>query len=329
LANVYFKGKKCEALESESVLQVLNRHNIPVPYSCQSGICQTCILRCLNGDLPGESQKGIKDTLKAQGYFLSCVCKPSQDIEVDYPKVSEIYGRAVVREKSPLSETITRVILEPATPLYYHAGQFINIRRHDGLIRSYSIASLPQEDKCIELHIKIMNGGDMSNWIADDMKVGDEIDIQGPNGSCFYLSGQPDQNLLLLSTGSGLAPLIGIIRDAINSKHEGTIYLYHGGATMNDMYLHDYLEELKNLHSNFKYIPVLDSEDNQNGFEKGYVSDIAFEHHKDLKGWRSYICGNPNMVNSARKKAYLAGADLNNIYIDPFELTELRQFNRS
>ena len=54
----------------------------------------------------------------------------------------------------------------------------------------------------------------------------------------------------------------------------------------------------------------------------------ALEDIKELAGWRIYLCGNPDMVKSLRKRCYLAGAAMKDIYIDPYELTELRKVPR-
>ena len=79
------------------------------------------------------------------------------------------------------------------------------MRRNDGLCRSYFLASVPNLDRHLEFHTKRLPGGQMSNWMFNDMKIGESVDIQGPNGSCFYLPGAPDQSLLLIGTVTGRA----------------------------------------------------------------------------------------------------------------------------
>jgi len=57
----------------------------------------------------------------------------------------------------------------------------------------------------------------------------------------------------------------------------------------------------------------------------GRAEDVALADHPDLSGWRVYLCGYPPMVNDARRRAFLAGAGMSDIYVDPFELRELRK----
>ena len=84
----------------------------------------------------------------------------------------------------------------------------------------------------------------MSNWIFDEVKIGESVDIQGPSGACFYLSGAPEQGLLLIGSGTGLAPLVAIARDALNDSHSGQVRLYHGARESAGLYLRDGLFDL-------------------------------------------------------------------------------------
>lgn len=318
-----------QSLASETVLDTLLRHEVVVPYSCKSGLCQTCMLRATKGEVPEHAQKGLKDSLRDQQYFLACLCKPHEDLYITSADDAELFEHAVVREKNMLAKDICQLIIEPAMPLYYHAGQFINLRRDAGLIRSYSLASLPQTDSCLELHIKRFKNGKMSQWLIDTVQVGESIDIQGPYGTCYYNSGESQQNLLLIGTGTGLAPLTGIIKDALYGHHQGEIYLYHGSRETTGLYYQAELSAIAKRFSQFHYVPCLSGEDVAGNILSGRANDVALEQHKDLKSWRVYICGAPDMVNSARKQAYLAGAQMNAIYTDPFELTDLRKTPRN
>ena len=65
----------------------LTRHGMLIPSSCQSGVCQTCITKAVKGTPPVESQQGLKDTLAKQNYFLACICKPTEDMELSVADV--------------------------------------------------------------------------------------------------------------------------------------------------------------------------------------------------------------------------------------------------
>jgi ferredoxin-NADP reductase/ferredoxin len=329
MAQIQFDGVVYDCEASETVLDALLRHGADVSYSCRKGICLSCVLKLRDGSVPAEAQNGLKDTLLDQGYFLPCQCVIDRDCEIARPDDAALYGRAVVIEKTHLAPTIVGLTIEPANPLYYHAGQFINLRRGDGLTRSYSIASVPRTDQHLILHIKQMPEGEMSHWVADDLEVGDGVEIQGPNGSCYYLPGRPDQKLLLIGNGTGLAPLVGVARDALQDDHRGEIWLYHGSRHADGLYLREMLDRLAADHPKFHYVPCLSGSDTANGVRPGRADAVGLADHPDLKECRVFACGNVPMVNGARKAAYLAGATLDDIYGDAFELREMRHQPRT
>ncbi len=194
----------------ETVLDVLLREGCDIPFSCRKGICFTCIMQAVDGEVPAAAQTGLKGTLRAKGYFLSCMYRPDTDVTVAAAADAAIFTRAVVTRVERSTPKMCRIFLAPATSLFYHPGQFINLRRRDGLSRSYSLASVPRVEPDLELHVKSLPGGRMTSWVFDELRAGEEVDFQGPNGTCFYVSGRPGQPLLLIGNGSGLAPLIGI-----------------------------------------------------------------------------------------------------------------------
>ena len=200
---------QCE--DGDSVLETLIKHKIEVPYSCKIGLCQSCKLHCTEGEIPEQSQKELSPNLRKLGYFLACQCIPENNIEIEIPGSKQLYISAELINKKQLSPEVFRFRLRTTVPIFYHAGQFINMRHKDNLIRSYSLASLPNEDSLLELHVKRMKNGVMSNWLANSFEVGDFIEIEGPMGTCFYSNEMNEQALLLIGTGTGLAPLIGVM----------------------------------------------------------------------------------------------------------------------
>lgn len=328
MAAIAFDGATYDCGDDETVLDALLRQGVEIPYSCKLGVCLSCLLKAEPGQVPAAAQDGLRRTLCEQGYFLACQCQPERALAVSRGDESDVFGRAKVMGIERLAPRVCRVAIEPATPLYYRAGQFVNLRRDDGLTRSYSLASVPSLDSHLELHVKHLPGGRMSGWIFDGLAVGDSLDIQGPNGGCYYVPGRADQGLLLIGNGTGLAPLIGIARDALNDGHAGPIRLYHGTREEAGLYLRNVLDDMAVRHENFDYVPCLSGTPVAKGCREGRAESVAFSDHSELDGWRVFLCGYPPMVHSAKKLAYLAGAALEDILTDPFELLELRQTPR-
>ncbi|NOT17662.1 MAG: 2Fe-2S iron-sulfur cluster binding domain-containing protein [Sulfuriferula sp.] len=312
---------QCNA--DETVLDALTRSGVAVPYSCRNGICQTCVMQSSSANVPITAQNGLKPTLQAQNYFMACVCYPTEDMTITLPDNADRLLSATVTAVRQLNDDIKCVGLDCPSLQNYHAGQFINLYQDNDNTRSYSLASVPT-DPYLRLHVRRMPDGRVSNWIHNELKVGDRVQISAPVGACFYVPDTPQQPLLLIGTGSGLAPLMGIIRDALNHRHFGDIYLYHGSHDVTGLYLVNELCEMTVHYSNFHYVPCVSSTNIDNRYQAGRAMDVAFVAHPHLAGWRIFLCGNPNMVTSARKKAYLAGAKMNDIYADAYLINHKR-----
>ncbi len=312
MPTVTFEGRGCDTAPDETVLTALLRQGETVPHSCRSGVCRSCLLRATSGAPPTSSQKSLRDTLRAQGYFLSCIAHPESDLTVTLPAADAIgHTTARLLTREPLAPCIFRLTFQTEEPFTFFAGQFVTLRRPDGLRRSYSIAAPPTDDGLLELHIRHLPEGEMSGWLCNTLEIGVRMDFFGPEGSCFYVADDPRRPLLLIGTGTGLAPLVGIIRDALTQNHTGPIKLFHGSRHTEGLYLQGELGALAATHPNVTYTPCTSA--------TGPRADaVAFASIPNSKGWRIYLCGHPEMVKSAQRKAYLLGASLTDIYTDPF-----------
>ncbi|CAG7856509.1 CDP-4-dehydro-6-deoxyglucose reductase, E3 [biofilm metagenome] len=318
MTTITFNSEKHINQTNETVLDTLLNANIQIPNACREGVCQSCLMRSLDAVPPSLSQNGLKDTLQSQNYFLACRCYPEQDMAVALPDHEMTSITVTVTRKEQLGTDIMRLILSYQDKFSFYAGQFVNLKRKDGLTRSYSIANVPGKGNTLEFHIKRLTNGQFSAWVHDELNVGATLSVSEAKGSCHYLPGKANQPLLLVGTGSGLAPLIGIVSDALEKGHSGPIKLYHGSREPQGLYLVNELHSLTNTYNNFNYIPCVSGADATNQFSKGRAHDIALSDAKNLNGWRVYLCGHPEMVKQTKMKAYLQGASLNDIYADAF-----------
>lgn len=303
-----------------TVLDTLLEAGLDIAYGCRAGSCQSCLLRATAGKVPAEAQHGLKETLKAQGWFLPCRCEPTEALTIDLNAGMPQRHQAEVVGKCLLSPRVMGVWLKTREPFDFRAGQYINLRRDQITARSYSLASLPHSDDYLELHIARIDGGQVSPWAHDELQVGEAIEIEGPMGDCFYLSGEPDQPLLLVGTGTGLAPLYGVIRDALLHGHKGPIHLFHGARSSDYLYYYDEMKRLSGCYENLYYYPSLveAAEATPKGVDVGAVNELVARQLPELSGWRVYLSGAPDLVNQLRKQCFLAGAASNAIHTDPF-----------
>lgn len=304
--------------DGQTVLDCLTANGVAIPSGCRSGVCQTCLMSASAGDIPARAQDGLSAAQLEQRCFMACVCRPVSDLTVALPTAVRRKLSARVTAILPLNGDILGVQLLPGEPFSYRAGQFINLYKDDSTSRSYSLASVPTLDAQLQLHVRKVPGGLVSGWIFDQLRCCDSVTISEPSGDCIYTAGQPEQNLLLIGTGSGLAPLYGVIRDALSQGHRGQIRLYHGAYQANGLYLVEALRALSKRHPNFSYTPCLSDGAATEGCRHGMVLDVALQDLPSLAGWRVYLCGNPAMVEAAKPAVFLAGASMREIFADPF-----------
>jgi len=176
-----------------------------------------------------------------------------------------------------LNADILGIRIRPSQPFAYRAGQFINFCKDEYTVRSYSLASVPELEDELFLNVRKVPNGLMTNWIFGDLKAGDTITISEAEGDCFYVTGNPEQNILLIGTGSGLAPLYGILRDALRKGHTGKIGLYHGCYDTAGFYLVEELRKLAQDHANFSYVPCVSDGEAPQGYAQGLVLDVALK----------------------------------------------------
>lgn len=319
-ARVSFRDQSFLSEDGESILDCLSRHGVSVPHSCRSGVCQSCLMQMQDGTMPPEAQKGLKPTLQRQGLFLACQLKPTGDVVIDLPDNAGIDCRAIAVSKVMLNHNVLQLVLKPLASFPCEPGQYITVMNDDGVARSYSVANNPAVDGHIEIHIRLLPTGLMSGYVRDRLKVGDALTLRGPAGTCFYVPEEgSDYAIVLAGTGTGLAPLVGIAKQALGCGHRGEIQLFHGALQASDLYLGKDLAQLAQTHDNFHYKPcVLKGEVGQD-YLTGDVGEIVMTSlPPDKKTTRLFLCGAPELVNAMRRKAFLGGIASKHIFADPF-----------
>ncbi|MCB9620226.1 MAG: PhnD/SsuA/transferrin family substrate-binding protein [Sandaracinus sp.] len=327
MARVRFRDKQVELRSGESVLEALEREGEVLPSSCRVGVCQSCLVQGTVKDgasIPNDAQEGLQESWKKQGLLLACVCRPTDDLEVALPTdvIREVRGKLVHKRQVREDVVILRFEIDARDqPFAFESGQFVHLVRSDGLTRPYSIASVPS-DGYVELHVRRVRDGAMSRWLYDQIPVGEEVRLRGPNGDCRYVPEEPDAPIVLIGSGTGLAPLVGVLREALAHAHRGPIHLFHAGRATDALYLHDELSELAQTHERFTYVGVIDGASTEvapgPSLEVGPLAERVAAHVADFTGTHVYFCGNPKMVEALKAHAYKHGAELEHLHADSF-----------
>jgi len=331
MAHVRFRDRSIALRGGESVLEALEREGEVLPSSCRVGVCQSCVVKG-EGAIPPAAQEGLKDSWKKQGLLLACVCRPTDDLTIALPTdvIREVPAKLVHKQQVSEDVVILRFEIAREHAFPFESGQFVHLVRSDGLTRPYSIASVPA-DGYVELHVRRVRDGAMSRWLYDQIPVGEPVRLRGPNGDCCYAPEHPDAPIVLIGSGTGLAPLVGVLREALAHAHRGPIHLFHAGRTTSALYLHDELAELSDRHPGLTYVGVLDAGDrvaadaesaapdaDRPRLEVGRLAERVAAHVPDFTGAHVYFCGNPGMVDALKAHAYKHGAELDHLHADSF-----------
>lgn len=322
-------GHTYTAEGDETVLESALREGFTLPYGCRNGACGSCKGRIVSGQVDyGDYQTTtLTDEDKANGLALFCCAKPLSDLTIECREVGatkDIQVKTIpcrVQKLEKISPDVALLSLKlPASErMQFLAGQYIDILLKDGKRRSFSLANAPHADEFLELHVRHVEGGTFTDYVFNQMQEKAILRFEGPLGT-FFLREDSDKPIILLATGTGFAPIKGIVDHALFTGIRRPITLYWGGRHKGDLYLFDLARKWAAENANFKFVPVLSqpvAEDNWTG-RTGHVQDCALADHPNLAECQVYACGSPTMVGEAHKALVAAGLPEDEFYSDAF-----------
>lgn len=309
-----------------NLLDTLREHAVPISYSCMAGRCGTCRCKVVRGSLL-ESGREAKITNPGEGeYVLACTSVLTENCAIEIPESDEIVIhpgkilKATVTASTEVTHDIKIIRLRTAKPMSFSPGQYATVQFTPDHIRPYSMASLCT-DKELEFHVRYVPDGRVTGYVFNQLKVGDAVRISGPLGTA-YLRTRHQGPMLCVAGGTGLAPILSIIRGAIAAGMNNPIHLYFGVRSRQDLYGLEQLAALQRAHPDLRLQIVLSAGDvNQsaiNPMRAGLVTDAIAEDIADLSGWRAYICGAPPMVEAMSKLVKQRGVAQEHVYADAF-----------
>ena len=298
--------------DGETVLAAAMRSDLMIPYGCRNGACGTCKGKILEGAVDyGAHQPGtLTDEEKAQGLALFCVARPRSALTIEVREVRRA-GDIQIRKlpcriekiyKAAPDVAIVSLKLPANERLQYLAGQYIDFLLKDGRRRSFSIATAPEDDTLLELHIRHVPHGYFSDQLFNEYKGREILRFEGPLGT-FYLREESDKPMIFVAGGTGFAPIKAVIEHAFHHDVQREIVLYWGARSLQDLYLPHLPLAWREAHRTFSYIPVLSEPQPADQWpgRTGFVHKAVMADFPDLSGYQVYACGGPAMIDAARK----------------------------
>lgn len=311
-------------LKGETLLTAALREGVDFPHSCRVGGCASCKCRLVEGrvrELTESSYLLTQEELDQQT-ILACQSVPLGPVRIEISGTQTLAVQicsATVLAQEPLTHDIVRLTLQLDQALHYLPGQFalIGLASLPGVTRSYSFASPPDAQGRVEFFVRRVAGGRFSEHVHKASLVGQQAQVQAPMGQFWLRESQAP--LLFVAGGSGLAPVMAMLRAMQAQGLARSVTLLFGARTQADLYGLDELRAMAaNWAGSFQFVPVLsEAQDDASwtGMRGLVTAPLA---HGVEPGTHAYLCGPPGMVDAASAQLQHIGISRQHIHADRF-----------
>lgn len=315
----------------ETLLAAAGRSGGTPLADCREGTCQSCRGRLVAGAVryAERHERLLSLAPMADDEVLCCIAEPaSEDVRIafDYPRAAVRPVRKMVLEVLEIAPVAGRVVvlrgaIRGRFKLAFTAGQYLDVSiPGTAARRSYSMANGSATPGDVELHIRLVPGGVMSEYVTGRAAVGDLLDVRGPLGA-FHLRRRPAARVFVTG-GTGLAPIVSMLRDLVErDAADAPVVLFHGMTTSEDVYG---LDEVRSLLNRFRdhawHFALQDADDDWTG-ARGRVTDLPLEaalRSAPPGATDVYVCGPPSMIQAVRDVAARAGVPPDRVFSEAF-----------
>lgn len=321
-------GQQYSAKAYETILESAIYAGINLPYGCKNGACGSCKGTVVSGQVDyGDYASGaLSDNDKAAGKVLFCCTRPLSDLTIDCREIQSDLAPARilpvrVEKKVQLCDDVIALYLKlPSSEhLQFKAGQYLEFLLKDGKRRAFSLANAPHVDQILELHLRLIPGGQFTEYVFNEMPEKTILRIEAPLGS-FYLRETSQKPIIMVAGGTGFAPIKGIVEHMLHENMQRPVTLYWGARSLKDLYMASLPTEWAVQHTHIQFIPVLSDALPDDAWQgrTGLVHQAVLEDTSNLTGYEVYCCGAPAMVEVAQKSFVAAGLAEEDFYSDAF-----------
>ncbi|RWD83455.1 ferredoxin reductase [Mesorhizobium sp.] len=231
------------------------------------------------------------------------------------PQPQSPWQTATISRIEKRTPRVTSFWFQPSRPFTHLAGQHVDVRltAPDGYQarRSYSIASAPEAGAGIELAIERLDDGEVSPFFHDVAAVGDEIELRGPLGGHFIWEASDGGPVLLVGGGSGVVPLMAMVRHRASQKSAAPIALVFSARVWDEVVFRDELIRLDDRRDGFDLVLTLTREQARRPADYSRRVDakmMAQAMERLPKAPRlAYVCGSNAFVSAAAEALIDAG----------------------
>ncbi len=207
------------------------------------------------------------------------------------------------------------------------AGQYITLEQKiDGqkVRRAYSLCSTPKSGEH-RVAIKAVENGTFSVYATSQLKEGDTIEIAEPEGR-FLLQPQANKNYIAFAAGSGITPILSMVKSVLENEPTATFTLIYGNKSVADTIFYSQLLELAKAHKNFNLDFIYSRERNADArfgrIDQGITNFFIKNKYKDINFDAAFLCGPEAMITSVSETLLANNFDKDNIHYELFTVSE-------
>ena len=239
-----------------------------------------------------------------------------------------------VKEIEPLTSDSVKIVLHNLYPDKFNfiAGQYITLRQqinNEDVRRSYSLSSSPSEG--IEIGVRRIENGLMSTFLTKELKAGDSLDVMPPTGNFHLDSKQKGSHYVAICAGSGITPILSIIKQVVADDSNSYFTLIYGNRTKSSTM---FLEDLNLLERNFQsqfFIHYIFSRENISDCLQGRIDTSLLQeiyNNSNLKEADAYfLCGPGKMIDNSNQFLLDLDIDANKIHFERFTSIDVSKKN--
>lgn len=316
----------------DSLLSTLIEEEIFIPSACGGkGSCGYCKVKVTEGGgdiLPTELGYVTPEEQKA-GIRLSCQLKVKTELKIEIPE--ELFNVKQFDYTVSSMEDVTDKIrhlklqLPENASIDFKPGQYVQIltpvykESDEEVYRAYSIASSPVNRNAIELLIGYVPEGICTTYIHKYLKKNDTLTIVGPFGDFYYRD--TDREMVMVGIGTGMAPLLSILRYMRDHGIQRRGTFYFGARTRKDLFLTEEIDAISRELKDIEVVYTLSRPTPECNWEGpvGRVNDLLDQRLGDCSELEAYLCGSPLMIDAVMDVFQTKGFPMEHVHYDKFE----------
>ncbi len=321
-------GREITVKEGRPILEAALAAGLNLPHSCKSGHCGSCRARLKTGQIQylNGPPLGLTAEEAQAGNILLCQACARSNLVVEARLIESAADVEIktlpcrIARITPLAPDVMQVFLRlPAVEtLRFRPGHYLDILFDGGRRRSFSIASPPHDSDLLELHVRRVPGGLLTERLFGSAS-GALLRIEGPFGQFVYQDGTAP--VLMIAGGTGFAPLKSMLRHALEGGAGRPFFLYWGARQPPDLYEEALVLDWVRRYPQLRFAGVLSEATSIKAPHQrlGWVHEAVLADHPNLEHFDVYAAGPPGLIEAVRASFPAHGLRAGRLFFDSFD----------